>query len=67
MLAVVHERHAVHDGVVIARGALDEPGGAARFVQGATGYDHTIVNGVPFMDHGEHTGDLAGRILRSTD
>ncbi len=45
----------------------DFPGGAARFVQGASGYDHTIVNGVPFMDHGEHTGDLAGRVLRSTD
>ena len=45
----------------------DFPGGVARFVQGATGYDHTIVNGVPFMERGEHTGDLAGRILRSTD
>ena len=45
----------------------DFPGGAARFVQRATGIDHTIVNGVPFMDHGEHTGELAGRILRSTD
>jgi N-acyl-D-aspartate/D-glutamate deacylase len=45
----------------------DFPGGAARFVQGATGYEHTIVNGVPFMERGEHTGDLAGRILRSTD
>jgi N-acyl-D-aspartate/D-glutamate deacylase len=43
----------------------DFPGGAGRFVQKATGYDHTIVNGQPFMEHGEHTGALAGRLLRS--
>jgi N-acyl-D-aspartate/D-glutamate deacylase len=36
-------------------------------VQRATGYDHTIVNGVPFMEAGEHTGAFAGRMLRSTD
>ncbi len=45
----------------------DFPGGAPRFVQRATGIDHTIVNGVAFMDHGEHTGALPGRLLRSTD
>ncbi len=45
----------------------DFPGGAPRFVQRARGIDHTIVNGVPFMDHGEHTGALTGRLLRSTD
>ncbi len=45
----------------------DFPGGAPRFVQGATGIEHTLVNGVPFMERGEHTGELAGRILRSTD
>ncbi|MFM7067966.1 MAG: amidohydrolase family protein, partial [Actinomycetes bacterium] len=45
----------------------DFPGGAPRFVQGARGYDHTIVNGVPFMEGGEHTGALSGRVLRSTD
>lgn len=42
----------------------DFPGGAARFVQRAHGIDHTLVNGVPFMDHGEHTGALAGTVLR---
>ena len=47
--------------------ANDFPGGAPRFVQRATGIDHTFVNGAHFMDHGEHTGELAGRILRSTD
>ncbi|MBL8778180.1 MAG: amidohydrolase family protein [Acidimicrobiales bacterium] len=45
----------------------DFPGDAARFVQTAHGIDHTIVNGQPFLDHGEHTGALAGRLLRSTD
>jgi N-acyl-D-aspartate/D-glutamate deacylase len=45
----------------------DFPGGIPRFVQRAHGIDHTIVNGQPFMEGGEHTGALAGRILRSTD
>ena len=34
----------------------DFPHGAGRYVQGASGYDYTIVNGEVFMDHGEHTG-----------
>jgi N-acyl-D-aspartate/D-glutamate deacylase len=29
------------------------------------GYDCTIVNGQPFMEDGEHTGALAGTLLRS--
>ena len=45
----------------------DFPGGAPRYVQRATGIDHTIVNGVPFLEAGEHTGGLSGRLLRSTD
>ena len=45
----------------------DFPGGAPRFIQRATGIDHTIVNGQPFLESGEHTGALAGRLLRSTD
>ncbi|NNE74542.1 MAG: amidohydrolase family protein [Acidimicrobiales bacterium] len=45
----------------------DFPGDSPRFVQKATGIDHTIVNGEPFMESGEHTGALAGRLLRSTD
>ena len=44
----------------------DFPGGSPRFIQRATGIDHTIVNGRHFMDHGRHTGTLAGRLLRST-
>lgn len=45
----------------------DFPGAAPRFVQRARGIEHTIVNGSPFMASGEHTGELAGRLLRSTD
>ena len=45
----------------------DFPGGAPRFVQKAKGIDHTVVNGVPFLEGGEHTGGLGGRLLRSTD
>ena len=43
----------------------DLPTGAGRWVQGATGYDCTIVNGQVFMQHGEHTGALAGALLRA--
>lgn len=43
----------------------DFPGGAPRFIQKATGIEHTIVNGVAFMESGEHTGGLNGRILRA--
>jgi N-acyl-D-amino-acid deacylase len=43
----------------------DFPNGAGRYVQGSSGYDYTIVNGQVFMDHGEHTGTLAGTTLRS--
>jgi N-acyl-D-amino-acid deacylase len=45
--------------------AHDFPQGAGRYVQLATGYDYTIVNGAVFMDHGEHAGALAGVTLRS--
>jgi N-acyl-D-aspartate/D-glutamate deacylase len=43
----------------------DFPNGAGRYIQTATGYDATIVNGRVFMEHGEHTGALAGHLLRS--
>jgi N-acyl-D-aspartate/D-glutamate deacylase len=43
----------------------DFPNGAGRYVQRATGYDWTIVNGEVFMAAGEHTGALAGRVLRT--
>jgi len=44
----------------------DFPNGAGRYIQGSSGYDYTLVNGQVYMDHGEHTGVLAGRLLRST-
>jgi len=44
---------------------FDFPNGAGRYIQGASGYDYTIVNGQVFMDHGEHTGVFAGTTLRS--
>lgn len=44
---------------------FDFPNGAGRYIQGASGYDYTIVNGQVFMDHGEHTGAFAGTTLRS--
>ena len=44
--------------------AHDFPGDAPRFIQKARGFDHTFVNGVEFMTGGEHTGALAGKVLR---
>jgi N-acyl-D-amino-acid deacylase len=44
----------------------DFPNGAGRYIQQATGYDATIVNGEVFMEAGEHTGALSGRMLRSS-
>jgi N-acyl-D-amino-acid deacylase len=43
----------------------DFPGGAGRYIQGATGYRATIVNGHVSLEEGRHTGDLAGMMLRS--
>jgi N-acyl-D-amino-acid deacylase len=43
----------------------DFPNGAGRYIQTSSGYDYTLVNGEVFMDHGEHTGALAGRMIRS--
>jgi N-acyl-D-amino-acid deacylase len=42
----------------------DFPNGAGRYLGRARGYDYTIVNGDVFMEHGEHTGVLAGRLVR---
>ncbi len=44
---------------------LDFPEQAGRYVQTATGYDYTLVNGQIFMKHGEPTGILAGKTLRA--
>ena len=44
---------------------MDFPAGAGRYVQKADGYKHIFVNGQEFMRDGEHTGALAGGVLRS--
>jgi N-acyl-D-amino-acid deacylase len=43
----------------------DFPLGASRYVQRASGYEATIINGSVFMEQGEHTGALTGVTLRS--
>ena len=42
----------------------DFPGGAPRFIQRATGYRATLVNGRVNVLDGEHTGERAGEVLR---
>jgi N-acyl-D-aspartate/D-glutamate deacylase len=44
----------------------DFPGGTGRLLQRASGYEHTFVNGSEFMVRGEHTGEFAGAVLRSS-
>ncbi len=43
----------------------DFPGGAGRWTQRADGYDTTIVNGQIYMESGNHSGALAGEMLRN--
>ena len=43
----------------------DFPAGAGRYIQKATGYVHTLVNGQIFMSNSEPTGALTGQMLRS--
>ncbi len=45
----------------------DFPGGAGRYVQRAEGYRATVVNGRVALVEGDHTGELAGVMLRSGD
>ena len=44
----------------------DLPAGAYRFIQKASGYDYTLVNGRVFMKDGEFQGESAGVVLRSS-
>lgn len=46
--------------------AYDFPHGAGRYVQGANGYDCTLVNGQVFIDHGQHTGIFPGALLKNS-
>ena len=43
----------------------DFPNGAGRYVQRASGYQTTLVNGQVFMQNGEPTGNLAGAMLKN--
>lgn len=43
----------------------DLPGGGRRLVVPAHGIEYTIVNGKLAYEHGAHTGEFAGRVLRS--
>jgi N-acyl-D-aspartate/D-glutamate deacylase len=43
----------------------DLPRGASRFVQRASGYDCTIVNGAVLVDQGELTEERGGQLLRA--
>ena len=43
----------------------DLPAGGKRLIQKATGYDHTILSGVPVWVNGNPTGQLPGKLLRS--
>jgi N-acyl-D-aspartate/D-glutamate deacylase len=44
--------------------AYDLPAGGRRLIQGARGYDATVVGGVVTRDHGVDTGARPGRLLR---
>jgi N-acyl-D-aspartate/D-glutamate deacylase len=43
----------------------DLPGGEMRLYADAIGIDTVVANGVVIVEQGRHTGELAGRILRS--
>ncbi len=44
--------------------AYDLPAGGKRYVQRATGYEHTICRGTTTFRNGESTGALPGRLVR---
>ena len=45
----------------------DLPGGDARLVNRAEGFDYLVVGGEVVYDHGEHTGALPGRVITSDE
>jgi N-acyl-D-aspartate/D-glutamate deacylase len=42
----------------------EQPAGAKRIMQKATGIEATVVNGVVVTEHGKHTGAAPGEVLR---
>jgi N-acyl-D-aspartate/D-glutamate deacylase len=45
--------------------AYDLPDGGKRWIQPGAGIEMTIVNGVPLIERGEHTGEYPGRVMRN--
>lgn len=45
----------------------DLPAGDERIVNGSTGYEHLIINGQVVANHNQPTGNIPGKVLRSTD
>jgi N-acyl-D-aspartate/D-glutamate deacylase len=60
---VVFDAGAIDCGPTYTR--FDLPAGAGRLYADARGIDHVIVNGVPIVEKGAHTGALPGTVLRS--
>lgn len=60
---VVFDEHAVGRGPTYNR--HDVPANQFRIYADAIGIDHVMVNGVPIVRGGEHTGKLPGTLLRS--
>ena len=50
--------------LLVPRMVYDLPAGGRRLVQGATGYDATVVNGVVTRRHGADTGARPGGLIR---
>ena len=42
----------------------DFPGDTERYYVGAQGYEMVVINGVPVMEKGAHTGALPGQVIR---
>ncbi|MGE0417249.1 MAG: amidohydrolase family protein [Acetobacteraceae bacterium] len=53
-----------HLQLTVPQVVYDLPSGGRRLIQRATGYDATIVSGVPVYRNGEATGALPGRLVR---
>ena len=51
-------------GLGVPKMAYDLPAGGRRLIQGATGYDATVVSGVVTRRYGADTGARPGRLLR---
>jgi len=64
-----HADLVVFDPATVAAGDAyvrhDLPGGEMRLYADARGVPHVIVNGVPIVADGRHTGVLPGAVLRS--